>query len=598
MWAGVSAAVEGLKRKPVSAFLAILTMLGVVAWHTMVAFSDPFVQNSDQVNIGLMALKMSSPSLFSRDFAFSDPQLFAFYTPTYLAFVRFLNGLTGSYDLSIALLVPVVGLVYLGGMSFLVVRLTGSLWLGVLFAVISAIPQWTIGATFWGVVGLDTILPRTLYTMCLPWLFLAFFVLLERDRSWHIASVALAGGILANLHPVSGFHFIQLLLSLWLVLRPKTLKLAAELLVSSLGAFVGSLPVLLSFLQGTRSDGPIGIDFDGYYAILRERLSTLFPFGPFDVFGYRVGAATQEGLLWLYVVTMLIWLAYMAQLRIRKVSPDHGWGAMFGVFILIHLPVTYLLLNFHKGGLIVIALAYAALFLLRGSPALCDWAIACLLGLSICYSFVAAYVLGKVLIAFEWTSLGVFVGEQSRLAQFIYLPLYLMGARSLHAIAERVSPLRWRALAVVTLAACAIFAVRRDILPNPWGRHQTMRAKERVGRMELYSWANTQTPIDALFYHDSLEFRFRAQRSITHCWKDLGFAYYSGAKLPSFYRRIQEFASGYSDEGVLIRNATKVGADYVILEGRSRMSPDLPLAFSNSAYRVLKCCPGSRADPK
>ena len=598
VWTGIDAAVSKMKDKPSSALAAILIMLGFVAWHTMVAFSDPFVENSDQVNIGLMVLKTSSPALFPRDYVFSDPQLFAFYTPAYIAFVGFLNGLTGSYDMSMALLVPVVALIYVSGMFALVLYLTGSIWLGVFVAVISAIPQWTIGATFWGVVGLGAMVPRALYTMCLPWLFLACFALLMRDEGWRVASVALAGGLLANVHPVTGFHFIQLLLSFWFVLRPKSLALVAELSISCLAAFVGALPVLLNFLQGTKPYSGTGMDFHQFYIILQQRLATLFPFAPFDFFGYSVGAAAQEWLLWSYLIGGLLWCAGAGWLWFRGPGSGRAWRVMFGVFVIINVLAAYLLLGFHKGGLILLALTYAGLFLVRVSPTRCDWAIASLLGLSICYSFVAAYVLGKCLLAFEWASMTSLVGEQSRLAEFVYLPLYLMGARCLQEVVAGVSPIRWKVLAVIVLSVCAIFAVRRDIFPNPWGRQHTIRAKDRALRQDLYAWANAQTPIDALFYHDSLEFRFRAQRSITHCWKDLGFVYYSGRGLVAFYQRFREFASGYADERALIHNATKAGVDYVILEGRSTLSPDLPLAFANAAFRVYKCCAASRTRPE
>ncbi len=106
--------------------------------------------------------------------------------------------------------------------------------------------------------------------------------------------------------------------------------------------------------------------------------------------------------------------------------------------------------------------------------------------------------------------------------------------------------------------------------------------------LTLYEWALAESDVDALFYFNSLEFRFRAQRSITHSWKDLALAYYSRTQLVPFYKRYLFLEDMYRDSEILKRTAIEYEADYLIIEGRNNIFTNLSTVYENDSYTVYK----------
>jgi len=115
----------------------------------------------------------------------------------------------------------------------------------------------------------------------------------------------------------------------------------------------------------------------------------------------------------------------------------------------------------------------------------------------------------------------------------------------------------------------------------------------RRDALELCDWARTYTDVDSLFYHGTPEFRFRAQRSITHAWKDLGAAYYQGGRMVEFYDRYNELESSLYEVSSLLAQAEKYEVDYIVT-AFSQSQPILPVAFSNSTYTVYRYDPADR----
>jgi tetratricopeptide (TPR) repeat protein len=113
---------------------------------------------------------------------------------------------------------------------------------------------------------------------------------------------------------------------------------------------------------------------------------------------------------------------------------------------------------------------------------------------------------------------------------------------------------------------------------------------EHRERLELYDWARVHTAIDSLFYHSSLEFRFMAQRSLTHCWKDLATVYYHGGRMVEFYNRYNELERARGDVNSLLTKAVEYEVDYIVTIP-SQVQLILPAVFSNNTFVVYRYDP-------
>jgi hypothetical protein len=678
--------------------LPLLLFTVLTTAHTYIGLSHGELGNSDQINIGIMELKLSDSTLFSRDYVFQDASLFAFYTPVFVSLTAFLKQLVGSFVSGLIVLMPVVMIVYLLGMFLLVYWFTRSGLIAFFISVVSSFPKWTIGATFWGVTGLETIMPRTLFLMFAPWLFLLFFLWLEDKRGvWRLLLLLFAVGLLANVHPVSGLVVVQLMLSLLLFARGFSRQSIALICLSGVAALFGALPILVNMAGSFRSisDEPVVIAFADFYAVMHLRLGTLFPINPtfLNFFGHELQPAQQIVIVWVYLGCMVLWAALFWLWRHDRLAFASA-RPLFLMLLLVQLPMAFLLTMFQAHALILLVAVYA-LVLPPGRPDKWDWRLLALMALVIVYSFVAGYFLDLIWKQFELWSLTTWLGEQMRIARFIFLPLYLFLARFLKVMEDALEPgwatqsfigglalllllpeyyvalivagaclvillrrrlprllerrpwleivlesmmvilalnvpftifsiEKWPIIYVAALFALFRFAGRSDLRSAPGRRragtmagvtllalgglgsyqgvsadhlrllpaqiwHNTMVVEappQRRAQLALYEWARAETGVDALFYTESLEFRFGAQRSITHAWKDLGIAYYSRRQLVPFFERFKKLHNGYRDESLLLQYAREYEVDFVIVEKWQQLYLELPVAFENEVYTV------------
>lgn len=686
--------------------LCLLMVLGVfvvfIAYYTYMGSFQLTDLSGDQVHIGVMVLKQSRPELFARDYAFKDMSLFRFYTPSWRWLTKQIMSVTGDYAISLLVLMPVVMLVYLIGMFVLAYFMTGNILASILVALVSSRLWRGFPADAWG-TDLTLITPRALFCMLAPWLFVLMFHWLEDSHRWKLPLLAFLGGLGANLHPVSGMIFTQLLLSMILLTQGINRKALTNLLLSALAAVAGAMPVSLNFVRHT-GEGLGTIPFEVFRRVM-EPFHTVFPFRPAMFFGYPLNAHGQEVMVWVYLGGMLLWgggyLLYRRG-RVQALSPK----VLYGILFVLQAPVAYLLTGFKATALVVVTVFYWAYRILRSEPDRLDRWLLYLMGLIYCYCFVASYVLGYIWKHFELWSLTSLMAEQPRSARFIYLPLFLYAARFMQ-IAVRLG---WKGYFLIVAAACLtagaspqdlFWSVGVGLLVLGWPETKVLRdhqwaesiletaalgvtlktvlalagvegsgwlalyaavaygvpalgiryparrwhlligtsslvlacvafggtgvyrfpilspvrslaltpsrlwtqispnhlkqgSYERRDDFELYDWVRSHTDIDSLFYHNSLEFRFRAQRSITHCMRDSGTAYYQGAPMLEFSNRYREFERARQEVSSLLAQAEEYEVDYIVATS-SQAQPILPIAFSNSTYTVYRYDPAMAA---
>ena len=664
----------------------------------------------DQTNIALIELRLSDDTLFQRDYTFADAEPLRFYTPSFIWLAGVLRAWTGRFAYGLALLVPLVMMIYLAGMARLTWTFSRSRLATLLIPLISAEWKDALGATIWAVAGIRAIMPRTLFLMLFPWLFWLFWRWRRDQRWWPLPLLFLLTGIAANLHPVSGFLAVQILLLLALVTSPLTGRRLVQLLLATGAAILGVMPTLSNFVTGTglTSDTTPTDSFTIFARVVRFRFGTVYPFDDTLIHQFLT-PAWQDFLLW----ALPLGLAALGGLYL---AGRWGWSRpiapvrFFVASQLLLLPIYLLLTDADAPFLMLYTLLYSFLLLAGDSslsrrvlhptgpspdgsptpqPPAADWQLLWLAIIICLVTFVASGLLAWFWDTFELWGLTAVVGEQIRGARFIYLPLYLWLARQLAYWDRRWAntPARqfWLVAAValvlwrqpwlgllLLLGAAFVWLWRRPVSPSrmiletalvssglivfvaplplnltplhlAWpvglyliGRHLQLRPTTRLaaagagllallllwglGQQQadswlnrpvyslahqllplptvdaqfqqdsqaLYAWAQTATPVDALFYYDSLDFRLGAQRSITHAWKDLGLAYYGRVNLVPNARRIVAFDNGYRDPELMLSLAREDQVDYIIIDPFVDFRLELPIAYRNASYTVYK----------
>lgn len=641
--------------------VSLILFVLVTGYVTYDAFLTAWLESpgssGDQTNIGIMELRLSDDSLYSRDYLFKDTTLFRFYTPVFISLTTALRHWTGSYFLGLAILVPISLLFYQVGMYLLTYQVTGNNLIAMLIALISSRRWWSIGVTYWGVAGINAMVPRSLFLMCVPWIILAWFTWLHDKSYWKLSLIAFFIGLLSNLHPVSGYLLTQLLLSIFVLELGFSRKAILKLIGLFIAIVMGAWPTLINFLRNTNSnvvESVASVPFVQFYTIIKERLDTMFPLKPDELvlWNHSITANEQIIIVWLYLLLMVL-VAVSYLLSRRGVLASGQPKLFFGLMFVIQLPLAFLLTRFSTPALFILLGLYPILI---KQPDKWDRWLLMFMTFTICYSFIAAYFLEIIWRQLEWLRLTVLVAEQMRIARFVYLPLFLYVARILTLLASNVWPnwvrtslltlivfflmwsnflailvmvfvsgiiliqlnyedtwqhfwakvlnlltwhhrLRWHQVAIsMSLMTLIIIGFIQFTSSVTW---QTLPSNlqqqiaptlnpEQEDTQALFAWARSETDIDSLFYYDSLEFRHRAQRSLTHSWKDLGIAYYSQSLLIPFHERYQKLQAGYEDVTLLLSYATEYDVNYIIIESKYNLILDLPVAFKNNSYTVYE----------
>lgn len=408
--------------------LAVFTLFA--AYQTYVGDYQIYNLHSDQQNEGVMILKRTQPNLFPRDYAFSDPSFFDVYTPRYLDLVQQIMNVTGDYALALLALLPVIMMAYLVGMFFLIFRITRSTWIAILIALVSSL-VWPVFAhgEVWGVASFRMVMPRAFFCALTPWLLLLTVRWLPSARWWEWPLIALFSGLGANLHPVSGLSFMEILAISFVLMRGISKKSLGILILMAGGATVGAWPILTSFVKNT-STGIPPVPFERFAQVMRARFGTLFfsPLPRLKFLGFIIGIQEREVLVWIYLAGMAIWAIAFVLVKLRKVHSISEHGLYTALFVL-QLPIAYLLTWLRATALVVFIVCYWATRNLQSEPELLDRWLLVLMAVVVCFSFVASFVLEVIWVRFELWPLTSLIAEQLRTGRFIYPLLFILAAR-------------------------------------------------------------------------------------------------------------------------------------------------------------------------
>lgn len=625
---------ENLTLSKKSLTAVFLTFLLLTGYYTYIGFTAPELGSSDQVNVGVMVNKLLYPELYSKDYVFKDNSLFEFYTPTFLQSLSFLQAQTGKFEYALAVYVPVIMLGYLTGMFVFIFAITKNYLISASVAILSSFNHHAIAGTWWGLNGIEYVMPRSLFLLFVPWLFLLLYLWLDKKNGKKIGLLGLAVGLLTNVHPVSGFLFAQIFLPLILIAWGVSKKTFWTICLVGFLMILGALPMLSNFVQTTEQSSTIAeLDYQSYLTIAQLRYDySLFPYPPetLTLFKHPIDAQEQVTIVWVYLFLMAGWLLWAIAKFTRENTPKLTQRA-FLMLLLVQLPLAYLVTGFTAHALITFSLAYGILTTqIEEKISKWDWYFLAIMVLAISLSFILNYFLMMVLTRWEiWTAASLVV-EQARIGKFVYLSFFIFTAKFLLQM-YRLLPATWYrdafvisicwliispsiyvALIPAILCLAILIKLRRPhaashrryfdyalgsaiatcvllVVSNSLSMHLKQRAEMDemlADHRALHDWARTNTDIDALFYFDSLEFRFEAERSITHSWKDLALAYYSKTELVPFYERYSILNDAYNDPALLQQMALTYQADYLVVPTYLKYKIDQPIAFNNNTYTV------------
>jgi hypothetical protein len=229
----------------------------------------------DQINILLICAKKDYPQLFTGDQVIGDERNVDYYIPVFVGLVRLLSGPDHNYLRGLNILLLLTSLIHMLGW-WLLFSVWGDRWTAAILAFLTRGIMYPPGFELWGVAGLWTALPRTLFTAVLAFVLWAWLRGRHSQRGWLLA--CLLCGLLVNLHPLSGVCIaISLLLAetAWTISESKGLKVAVYR--ATLGGaliFVGMAPSIWTYVSKLGSaEGVNAIEFE---QALRLRIGPFF----------------------------------------------------------------------------------------------------------------------------------------------------------------------------------------------------------------------------------------------------------------------------------------------------------------------------------
>lgn len=588
--------------------------LVVIAW-TLDSLLNPVIVSTDLNNMATMVAKDLNPDLYPRDNLFSQTELFKLYTPLYRWLLAQAWQIGGAFERGLTLLLPLILGTYLAGMFVLLRRVTQNGWVALFLTVLSAhYHPVTMGAEVWGVGGISEMMSRALFMPVVPWVMLLFLPLLDNPAWRQGAGVGLLLGLSANLHPVSALHLLMALAS-WLILRHgKSWRGWQTGLVFMATAVLGALPITFTFLGNSGQGLDTTITFADFSRVVAERYPMPFfpPAMAWPLFNLQLARPVLDGLVWFYLVlTGLFIVARLAGLERRRPGLLR-WGWLVGG--LITVAYAYLLALFNTSFIFGLVFIYVFYRFWRWPCAPLDTWLMGLTGLIVFYAFGGYYLLTWFWRQFELWPLTSLLVEYARFARFIYLPIYLLAGLALAAwlkllnqhlaLSTRLKP-KWGALGFIIITLLILFGplaplftgrlplpTRNLLQPENW----VVQSISKPVDAELYAWVQQYTPTDALFYgcfgpETMTYFRRKAQRSISHNWKDLTFAVHNRAILLSAYQRFRELEAACQNFNSAIAAAHSIRADYILVSSTEAASFLSEACFVNDRYAVFSLKP-------
>ncbi len=502
--------------------------------------------NEDEFQVASGYLKDQQDALYQRDFIWSKADMVRNLHVCVRGFMRVTEWITfGVFKEPIDLFLvwlPMCVFLFFVGNYLLCLRFTGNSLASLLIACSFMLVRRTIW-DWWGVGPIFTMSARGLALSLLPLALWAYFQC--RGHLGYLAGWFFLWGLVSNLHPLSGWGFVELLGVTILVSEHFSSRALTKVVVIGIATLIGSIPFLWMWsrvvmippeLQADPAivkkfwDSFMGLELPRAIFIRQFLMDLAIPLllavGGF-IFWCRKGRRGdlyEMRLLYLFpAVVILMTLLVMvlgSVLRYAGVSlpvmvPEHGRN----------IKMIYLILP--------VWMAFGVVGWLRSSVSTSVW-----------------WRYGPVMIVLFFSMIINFPGH--KLARSVLAKVGLLSATSFQRLLE----------------------VRR----------------EDAADLEVALWARKHTPVDALFYFDSYEFRYYARRSLVFCWFDRPcVAFRPARELEEWLRRrdrLKPLKDVQDGSGMLIV-ARDYGAQFLVVLNTWKQ-PEGKTVWSNWKYSVYE----------
>ncbi|MCE5279837.1 MAG: hypothetical protein ABFD92_03515 [Planctomycetaceae bacterium] len=515
--------------------MALAIFVAVAAIYGTQAFYDQRLDR-EQLQLATAAMKRHNPDLFPRDMVFGPGRMSEMHPPLFLGAMEMVLIPTDYRDptLPFRVLAPIVAMVYLCGMYALMYRHCRSWSISALVAVASSAVMETVGQCFWGAGALTSVTPQGVVIAVTPLVVLALMIYWH---DWRVLLVFLATGVLANVDMTAATNLMLVLLVAYLAKhnwRPRALAMGAACVGCAVAA---AAPYVWYFY--TLSDRTAELNINPYIGTYAPMVSL-----------------TQSGILYGFD-------ALLGDLGL--------WGGMLAAPVILTAVVLSLVERFRVRDL--------KFWLVWTAASLC----------------VATVLYGGMYILDLRGHVPPPTTDYLQGASLVMLPFYALLAQALTNLFRLFHPyrhlLRWLCAAALVawmlptenlrVARHAAFEVATLFLPDSEKPSNVLRHREsdrkRATLRRLAAAAKENTPPDAIFITESLEFRLESQRSILISIQDMIYLHrLAPGKLTKWYRclcgqrKVLPVSHDAGNGAALVRLAEEVTA------GMTKDSPPEP----------------------
>jgi len=433
--------------------------------------------NQDEFQVATAYLKDHDPALFPKDFIWSQPEMIRNLHLCIRVLMRITDALTfGLFSEPIDLFLlwlPICVFSFFSGIYLLCLRFSGdqlaSLLVACSFMLVRRViwDWWGVGPVF------DTVSARGVVLSFLPLALWAYFLCEEHPGG--LACCFLVWGLISNLHPLSGWGFVELLGITILIAERFSLRSWMQVVIMTAATILGSLP----FLMIWSSVITMPTEMQASATVIKEFWDGFM--------GLEIPPAKfiQQFLEDLAVPLLLSVAGFVFWRRLGPTSKSHGLRLLyFFPCVVVGMTLTVMLAGY--------------------------------------------------LLKIQGISLPIMVPEHSRNLKFVYLTLPIwMAVAITHWFRLWTLASWWMRYGVPVVLLIASMAInfpghklartlllKAGWLSSPLKEEVLERERENAADLEVARWARKNTAGDALFYFDSYEFRYYARRSLVFCLFD------------------------------------------------------------------------------
>ena len=231
--------------------------------------------SGDQINILTVVIKKDHPNLLQNDLVVGDARSVDYYIPFFVNTIRLLSLPDQNYLRGLNLLLLFTSLIYMFGWCVLF-SVWGNRWIAGVIAFLVRGIMWPPGNELWGIAGIWSMLPRTLFLALLPWVLWLWFRKRRTRAGWYLT--CLLCGLISNIHPISGVCIVAALALgefAWTWAEEKSLGRASlKVAGGGLLMLLGLSPFIWTYLVGLGSAK--GIDAAEFYQAMHMRIGSIF----------------------------------------------------------------------------------------------------------------------------------------------------------------------------------------------------------------------------------------------------------------------------------------------------------------------------------